>query len=41
MELKKDCSRIYMTLQADYREGAVNRIEGKVKSIEQNLGTPY
>ena len=37
MELKKDCSRIYMTLQMDYREGAVNRIEGKVKSIEEKL----
>jgi uncharacterized protein (TIGR00106 family) len=37
MELKKDCSRIYMTLQADYREGAVNRIEGKVKSVEEKL----
>jgi uncharacterized protein (TIGR00106 family) len=36
-ELRKDCSRIYMTLQMDYREGAVNRIEGKVKSVEQKL----
>jgi uncharacterized protein (TIGR00106 family) len=36
-ELKKDCSRIYMTLQMDYREGAVNRIEGKIKSVEAKL----
>jgi uncharacterized protein (TIGR00106 family) len=36
-ELKKDCSRIYMTLQMDYREGAVNRIEGKIKSVEEKL----
>lgn len=36
-ELRKECSRIYMTLQMDYREGAVNRIEGKVKSIERKL----
>ena len=36
-ELRKDCSRIYMTLQMDYREGAVNRIEGKIKSIEEKL----
>jgi uncharacterized protein (TIGR00106 family) len=36
-ELKKDCSRIYMTLQMDYREGAVNRIEGKIKSVEDKL----
>jgi uncharacterized protein (TIGR00106 family) len=36
-ELKKDCSRIYMTLQMDYRAGAVNRIEGKIKSVEEKL----
>jgi uncharacterized protein (TIGR00106 family) len=36
-ELKKDCSRIYMTLQMDYREGAVNRIEGKIQSVEAKL----
>ncbi len=36
-ELKKDCSRIYMTLQMDYREGAVNRIEDKIKSVEAKL----
>jgi uncharacterized protein (TIGR00106 family) len=36
-ELRKDCSRIYMTLQMDYREGAVNRIEGKIKSVEEKL----
>ncbi len=36
-ELKKDSSRIYMTLQMDYRAGAVNRIEGKIKSVEEKL----
>src|SRR4030042_5797632 len=36
-EIKKDCSRIYMTIQMDYREGAENRIEGKVKSVEDKL----
>jgi uncharacterized protein (TIGR00106 family) len=36
-ELRTDCSRIYMTLQMDYREGAVNRIEGKIKSVEAKL----
>jgi uncharacterized protein (TIGR00106 family) len=36
-ELRKDCRRIYMTLQMDYREGAVNRIEGKIKSVEEKL----
>ena len=36
-ELRKECGRIYMTVQADYREGAVNRIEGKIKSVEEKL----
>jgi uncharacterized protein (TIGR00106 family) len=36
-ELKKDSNRIYMTLQMDYRAGAVNRIEGKIKSVEEKL----
>lgn len=36
-ELRKDSSRIYMTLQMDYRAGAVNRIEGKIKSVEEKL----
>jgi uncharacterized protein (TIGR00106 family) len=36
-ELRKDCDRIYMTLQMDYRKGAVNRIEGKIKSVEEKL----
>ena len=36
-ELRQDCDRIYMTLQMDYRKGAVNRIEGKIKSVEQKL----
>ena len=36
-ELRKESSRIYMTLQMDYREGAVNRIEGKIKSVEEKL----
>ncbi len=36
-ELKKDCDRIYMTLKADYRKGAVDRLEGKVMSVETKL----
>ena len=36
-ELRKESGRIYMTVQADYREGAVNRIEGKIKSVEEKL----
>ena len=36
-DLRKDSGRIYMTLQMDYRDGAVNRIEGKIKSVESKL----
>jgi uncharacterized protein (TIGR00106 family) len=36
-DLRKDSKRIYMTLQMDFREGAVNRIEGKVRSVEEKL----
>ena len=36
-EIKKDCNRIYMTLQMDYRHGATNRIEDKIKSVEEKL----
>lgn len=36
-ELRKDSDRIYMTLQMDYRAGAENRMEGKIKSVEEKL----
>ena len=36
-ELRQDSKRIYMTLQMDYREGAENRITGKVRSVEEKL----
>jgi len=36
-DFQKDSSRIYLTLQMDYREGGKNRIEGKVKSVEEKL----
>ncbi len=35
--LKEDCGRIYMTVQMDYRKGAVDRIEGKIRSVEAKL----
>jgi uncharacterized protein (TIGR00106 family) len=38
-ELRKDSNRIYMTLQMDYREGAENRIEGKIRSVEEKLSS--
>ncbi|MHB8829867.1 MAG: MTH1187 family thiamine-binding protein [Syntrophales bacterium] len=36
-ELRKDSDRIYMTLQMDYRAGAENRMERKIKSVEEKL----
>lgn len=36
-DLRKDCDRIYLTVQADYRAEASNRIEGKIKSVEEKL----
>ncbi len=36
-ELKGDSERIYMTLQMDYRAEADNRLEGKIRSVEEKL----
>ena len=35
--LKKDSSRIYMTIKADYRKGPAERIKWKVKSVERKI----
>ena len=37
-KMRKYCSRIYTKISIDDREGAKNRIEGKVKDIEEILG---
>ncbi len=36
-ELEKDCDRVYMLLKADCRKGAVDRLNGKIKSVEDKL----
>ena len=36
-KIKKDCDRVYMTVNADYRKGKSGRIESKVKSVEAKL----
>lgn len=36
-ELEKDSKRIYMTIKADYREGASGRLQAKVESVERRL----
>jgi len=37
LTLKKNNKRVYMVLTMDDREGAQNRLEGKVRSIESKL----
>ena len=36
-DLQKDCERIYFTIKADYRKGASDRIQGKVRAVERKL----
>jgi uncharacterized protein (TIGR00106 family) len=36
-ELKKDCSRINLSLKADYRKGPGGRLKSKIKSVEDKL----
>jgi len=36
-DLRPDCSRIYMTIKADYREGTKDRMERKVRSVKKKL----
>jgi uncharacterized protein (TIGR00106 family) len=35
--LQQDCDRIYFTIKADYRKTADNRLQGKVRSVEEKL----
>jgi len=35
--LQIDCNRIYSTIKIDYRAGQGNRLEAKVKSVENKL----
>ena len=36
-EMNKDCDRVYMTVNVDYRKGKSGRIESKVRSVESKL----
>ena len=36
-ELKKDCSRLNLSLKVDYRQGAGGRLKSKMKSVEDKL----
>lgn len=37
-ELIPDCHRISCSVKFDYRQGAANRIRGKVQSVQDKLG---
>lgn len=36
-ELERDCGRVYLTLNADYRQGTSPRMESKVQSVLEKL----
>lgn len=37
-KLEPDCDRIYSSLKFDIRKGDKDRMEGKIKSIEEKIG---
>ncbi|HYX07097.1 MAG TPA: MTH1187 family thiamine-binding protein [Bacteroidales bacterium] len=38
-ELEPDCNRVYSSLNFDIRKGKNDRLESKIKSIEEKIGT--
>ncbi|MFO7874123.1 MAG: MTH1187 family thiamine-binding protein [Bacteroidales bacterium] len=37
--LEPDCNRVYSSIKLDIRKGTDNRLEGKVKAVEDQIGT--
>ncbi len=37
--LEPDCNRIYSNIKLDIRKGSKSRLEGKVKSVENKIGS--
>ncbi len=37
-QLEPDCNRVYTVIKMDIRKGKENRLEGKIKSVEEKLG---
>jgi len=37
-ELAQDCDRVTCAAKLDYRKGATGRLQGKVASVQQQLG---
>ena len=38
--MSEDCSRVSISIRADYRAGKEGRLEGKLKSVQEKLGRP-
>ena len=38
-QLEPDCDRVYSSLKFDIRKDKSNRLEGKIKSIEEKIGS--
>lgn len=36
--MQSDCNRISLSMKVDYRKDKTNRLQGKIKSIENKLG---
>jgi len=36
--LEVDCNRVYASIKLDIRKGKDNRLEGKIKSVEEKIG---
>lgn len=37
-ELEPDCNRVYSSLKLDIRKGPMGRLEGKIQSVENQIG---
>jgi len=37
-ELEPDCNRVYSSLKLDIRKGPLGRLEGKIQSVENQIG---
>jgi len=37
-ELEPDCNRVYSSLKLDIRKGPLSRLEGKIQSVENQIG---
>jgi uncharacterized protein (TIGR00106 family) len=38
-QLEPDCARVYATIKLDIRKGKSGMLEGKIRSVEEKIGT--